>query len=81
MLVTTEKDWVRLPDGDGSDAAELKHRSRPFAIAIEFVELDEEVGHGDSRFCEARLNRPRLAAATAKGPGAWLASRRPRRAR
>ncbi|MGE3530026.1 MAG: tetraacyldisaccharide 4'-kinase [Methyloceanibacter sp.] len=36
MLVTTEKDWVRLPDDDGSDAAELKHRSRPFAITIEF---------------------------------------------
>jgi tetraacyldisaccharide 4'-kinase len=36
MLVTTEKDWVRLPEDDGSDAAELKHRSRPFAIDIEF---------------------------------------------
>jgi tetraacyldisaccharide 4'-kinase len=36
MLVTTEKDWVRLPADDGSDAAELKHRSRPFAIAVEF---------------------------------------------
>ena len=39
MLVTTEKDWVRLPDDDGSDAAELKHRSRPFAIAIEFDDV------------------------------------------
>jgi tetraacyldisaccharide 4'-kinase len=36
MLVTTEKDWVRLPADDGSDAAELKHRSRPFLIAVEF---------------------------------------------
>jgi tetraacyldisaccharide 4'-kinase len=36
MLVTTEKDWVRLPESDGSDAAELKHRSRPFTIDIEF---------------------------------------------
>jgi tetraacyldisaccharide 4'-kinase len=36
MLVTTEKDWVRLPDDDGSDAAELRHRSRPFLIAVEF---------------------------------------------
>jgi tetraacyldisaccharide 4'-kinase len=36
MLVTTEKDWVRLPADDGTDAAELKHRSRPFAIAVEF---------------------------------------------
>src|SRR5262245_10150636 len=39
MLVTTEKDWVRLPDDDGSDAAELKHRSRPFAIALEFDDV------------------------------------------
>jgi tetraacyldisaccharide 4'-kinase len=39
MLVTTEKDWVRLPDDDGSDAAELKHRSRPFAVAIEFDDV------------------------------------------
>ncbi len=39
MLVTTEKDWVRLPDDDGSDAAELKHRSRPFAIAVEFDDM------------------------------------------
>jgi tetraacyldisaccharide 4'-kinase len=36
MLVTTEKDWVRLPNDNGSDAAELKHRSRPFTIAIAF---------------------------------------------
>jgi tetraacyldisaccharide 4'-kinase len=36
MLVTTEKDWIRLPADDGSDAAELKHRSRPFLIAVEF---------------------------------------------
>ncbi len=36
MLVTTEKDWVRLPDDDGSAAGELKHRSRPFPIAVEF---------------------------------------------
>jgi tetraacyldisaccharide 4'-kinase len=35
MLVTTEKDWVRLPDDDES-LAELKHRSRPFPIAIKF---------------------------------------------
>lgn len=39
MLVTTEKDWVRLPDDDGSDAAELKHRSRPFAIAVAFDDV------------------------------------------
>ena len=39
MLVTTEKDWVRLPDDDGSDAAELRHRSRPFAIAVKFDDV------------------------------------------
>ena len=39
MLVTTEKDWVRLPDDDGSDAAELRHRSRPFLIAVEFEDV------------------------------------------
>lgn len=38
MLVTTEKDYVRLPDGAEEDSAlaELKHRSRPFLIAVEF---------------------------------------------
>jgi tetraacyldisaccharide 4'-kinase len=38
MLVTTEKDYVRLP-GDADDdgvLAELKHRARPFLIAVEF---------------------------------------------
>jgi tetraacyldisaccharide 4'-kinase len=39
MLVTTEKDWIRLPGDDGSDAAELKHRSRPFLIAVEFDDV------------------------------------------
>lgn len=38
MLVTTEKDWVRLPDDDGTALAELKHRSRPLPVAIEFAE-------------------------------------------
>jgi len=33
---TTEKDWVRLPDEAGTPQAELKFRSRPFPIAIEF---------------------------------------------
>jgi tetraacyldisaccharide 4'-kinase len=36
MLVTTEKDWVRLPDDEGAPQGELKFRSRPFPIAIEF---------------------------------------------
>ena len=42
MLVTTEKDWVRLPDDPDSAAGELKHRSRPFPIAVEF-EFDDAV--------------------------------------
>src|SRR5262249_61099633 len=36
MLVTTAKDWVRLPDEQGTPQAELKFRSRPFPIAVEF---------------------------------------------
>jgi tetraacyldisaccharide 4'-kinase len=41
MLVTTEKDWARLPDNDEDSAVtELKHRSRPFAIVVAFQ--DEE---------------------------------------
>ena len=37
MLVTTEKDWARLPDDDEDSAlAELKHRSRPFPIVVTF---------------------------------------------
>lgn len=36
MLVTTEKDFVRLPDEDGTPLGELKFRSRPFTIAVEF---------------------------------------------
>jgi tetraacyldisaccharide 4'-kinase len=36
MLVTTEKDWVRLPDEAGTPQGELKFRSRPFPIAVQF---------------------------------------------
>jgi hypothetical protein len=36
MLVTNEKDWVRLPDEEGTPLGELKFRSRPFAIAVQF---------------------------------------------
>jgi tetraacyldisaccharide 4'-kinase len=36
MLVTTEKDWVRLPDEEGTPLGELKFRSRPFAVAVQF---------------------------------------------
>jgi tetraacyldisaccharide 4'-kinase len=38
MLVTTEKDWVRLPEDEGTDLSELRFRSRPLLIDIEFVE-------------------------------------------
>lgn len=41
MLVTTEKDWARLPDDDDDSAlTELKHRARPFPIVLKFD--DEE---------------------------------------
>jgi tetraacyldisaccharide 4'-kinase len=37
MLVTTEKDWARLPDDDEESAlTELKHRSRPFPVVVTF---------------------------------------------
>ena len=36
MLVTTAKDWVRLPDADGTALGELKHRSRPLPVALKF---------------------------------------------
>jgi tetraacyldisaccharide 4'-kinase len=38
MLVTTEKDWMRLPEDDGTALSELRFRSRPFLVAIEFGE-------------------------------------------
>jgi tetraacyldisaccharide 4'-kinase len=36
MLVTTEKDFVRLPEGEDTALGELRHRCRPFPIAVEF---------------------------------------------
>ena len=36
MLVTTEKDWVRLPEDRESPLGELKFRSRPLPIALRF---------------------------------------------
>ncbi len=38
MLVTTEKDYVRLEGEPDSAVVELKHRARPFAIAVEFAD-------------------------------------------
>lgn len=40
MLVTTEKDWARLPDEDGTTLGKLKHRSRPFPIVVKFADED-----------------------------------------
>jgi tetraacyldisaccharide 4'-kinase len=39
MLVTTEKDYVRLPDEEDSACGELKHRCRPFLVAVEFADV------------------------------------------
>lgn len=36
MLVTTEKDWVRLSEDRESQLGELKFRSRPLPIALQF---------------------------------------------
>ena len=36
MLVTTEKDFVRLADEEDTALGELRHRCRPFPIAVEF---------------------------------------------
>lgn len=38
MLITTEKDWVRLPEDEGTPQAELRFRSRPLPIAVEFAD-------------------------------------------
>jgi tetraacyldisaccharide 4'-kinase len=41
MLVTTEKDFVRLPDDEADSArGELKHRCRPFLVAVEFEDKE-----------------------------------------
>ena len=34
----TEKEWARLPEDDGTALSELRFRSRPLLIAIEFGE-------------------------------------------
>ncbi len=39
MLVTTEKDWVRLPQDDGP-LGELRHKSRPLNMQLVFEEPD-----------------------------------------
>ena len=51
MLITTAKDWTRLPD-DGAELGELKHRSRPFPIVVQF-----EDGEALKALLAARLSR------------------------
>jgi len=42
MLVTTQKDWVRLPEDDPESAlTELKNRSRPFPIVVTFEDAEK----------------------------------------
>ncbi|MGH6864759.1 MAG: tetraacyldisaccharide 4'-kinase [Methyloceanibacter sp.] len=36
MLVTTAKDWARLPDERETPLGKLKHRARPFPIVLKF---------------------------------------------
>jgi tetraacyldisaccharide 4'-kinase len=55
MLVTTEKDYVRLEGDAESAVAELKHRARPFAIALEFADEDAV-----KRLLAAALANPQL---------------------
>jgi tetraacyldisaccharide 4'-kinase len=58
MLVTTEKDWVRLPQDDGP-LGELRHKSRPLnmRLVLEKPELMQKL-------LGATLTRVRAAAAT-----------------
>jgi tetraacyldisaccharide 4'-kinase len=44
MLVTTEKDWVRLPDDRDTPAGELKFRSRPLPVVLR---VGDEAALGD----------------------------------
>ena len=53
MLVTTEKDFVRLPDDEDSARGELKHRCRPFLVAVEF-----EDAAAVKELLASRLTRP-----------------------
>jgi tetraacyldisaccharide 4'-kinase len=42
MLVTTEKDWVRLPEDRDTALGELKFRSRPLPIAIRIADKEDQ---------------------------------------
>ena len=49
MLVTTDKDWVRLPEERDSPLGELQFRARPLPIAIRFADeakLKDAAGGG-----------------------------------
>lgn len=45
MLVTTEKDWARLPEDEEEESAlaELKHRSRPFPVLMTFEDEEKTI--------------------------------------
>ena len=60
MLVTTEKDWVRLPDDDGTECSELKFRSRPLAHRhrVRRRHQAEAPAGRDDREAPRRLNQP-----------------------
>ncbi|MEG6508731.1 tetraacyldisaccharide 4'-kinase [Methyloligella sp. 2.7D] len=54
MLVTTQKDWVRLPDDRETPQGELKFRSRPLAIAIR---IGDEAALGDLVMAAVKTKR------------------------
>src|SRR4029077_9958681 len=49
------KDWVRLPEDDGTALSELRFRSRPLLIAIEFGE-----GNRGKRLLVGAIDRKRM---------------------
>lgn len=57
MLVTTEKDWVRLPDEEGSALGELRHSSRPFPIAVRFEDEEKIKGLLATAVAKARSQK------------------------
>jgi tetraacyldisaccharide 4'-kinase len=68
MLVTTEKDYVRLPNGAVEDSAlvELKHHSRPFLVAVEFVDAERVKALLSATIIKRRLEGYSAAAADAE---------------
>lgn len=62
MLVTTEKDWVRLPQDDGP-LGELRHKSRPLNMRLVFDKPELM-----QKLVTATLTRVRTQTAPAKNP-------------